>query len=156
MATSPVASPAMGRELGPMPLSGQMALEWIAVEGDGAGGFVGLYRARGGFDAGDGGESLLAGFHIACRGTMRVADDRIVADEAACRATDAHGNGVWLDLAAVPGGWGWHVLTVRVGQGSGVYARLSGQGEVIRVMHVPSTSAAPWGYLSGRVVWRLD
>jgi hypothetical protein len=150
------ASPAAARDLGTMPLSGQMAIEWIAREDDGEGGFVGRYRIRGGIDGADGTETLLGGFHIACRGTMRVTAGMLLSDEAACRATDRHGNVMWLDLDAVPGAWDMHRLAVRVGDGSGVYRRLSGQGWLVRIMHLGPLAAGPWGFINGTVSWRLD
>jgi len=149
-----LAAPASGRELGTMPVSGQMALEWLAIEDDGEGGFTGRYRARGGTDGADGEETLLGGFDLACRGTIRVIGVRVVADEAACRATDRHGNAIWLDLSAEPGPWEVHRLAVQVGEGTGIYARLSGTGTVTRVMHLAPTSAGPWGFLAGSIVWQ--
>jgi hypothetical protein len=151
-----VASPAAARDLGTMPLSGQMAIEWLAREDDGEGGFVGRYRIRGGIDGADGEETLLGGFHIACRGTMRVTGGTLLSDEAACRATDRYGRFMWLDLAAVPGAWDMHRIAVRVGDGSGVWRRLSGQGWLVRIMHLGPLTAGPWGFINGTVSWRLD
>jgi len=144
----------VARDLGPMPLSGQMVIEWVALEDDGKGGFVGTWRGRGGTDGADGEEALLGGFDLACRGTMAVRDGSVLSDEAACRASDRHGNAVWLDLAAEAGPWHGHRIAVRAGDGTGLYARLSGTGRLTRMMHIAPTSAAPWGFFAGSIAWR--
>lgn len=150
------ASPAAARDIGPLPFSGQLAVEWLLREDDGESGFLGRYRMRGAIDGADGEESLLGGFEFACRGTMRVTGGTLLSDEASCRATDRHGAFIWIDLTATPGPWDVHCLEVRVGDGSGLYRRITGSGVVERIMHLGPLAAAPWAFFAGTIAWRLD
>jgi hypothetical protein len=153
------AMPATGRDLGTMPFSGQMAIEWIAVEPGPGATSIGRYRARGGSD-GDGAiggeEALLSGFDIRCIGTMQFGPRTLLSDEASCRITDRFGEGLWLDIRGGAEAWGFHALTLTFADGTGPYARVSGVGEVTRVMLTEPASLAPWGLFNGQVRWRLD
>jgi hypothetical protein len=150
------ALPAASRDLGMMPFSGQLAFEWIAREDDGKGGFTARYRLRGGTDEAIGGEMLLGGFGLACQGTLHVVAEELLADDVSCRLSDTHGNGAWLDLRGRQGGWRWHGMDGRVGDGSGIYARLRGEVSLIRTMHMGPETSSPWGFFSGTVRWRLE
>lgn len=153
------ALPAAGRDLGTMPFSGQMAIEWIAVEPGPDETFIGRYRARGGSDGEGvlgGEEALLSGFDIRCVGTMQTGHGRMLSDEASCRVTDRFGEGLWLDIRSGADSWGWHTLTLTFADGTGPYSRVRGEGTVTRVMHTSPGSAAPWGLFNGQVRWRLD
>lgn len=150
-----IALPAPARDLGTLPFSGQMAIEWIAREDDGSGGFSGRYAIRGGLDD-EGGESLFAGFALACQGTLAAAPGRLVQDGGVCRLTDRHGSGATLRFTATPGEWNWHLLSVSVSEGTGPYVRVRGSGVLIRAMHAAPESASPWGLFTGSIAWRLD
>jgi hypothetical protein len=147
---------AAARDLGVMPLSGQLTIDWTAIEPGPNGMFTGRYRLHGGIHDSEGNEMLLAGFDLRCVGTMQFGRGMLLSDEASCRATDSHGAGLRLDITGGADRWGWHTLTLILRDGTGPYVRVRGQGQVTRVMHDPYGSAAPWGVFSGAVRWRLD
>ncbi|WP_291298665.1 hypothetical protein [Elioraea sp.] len=153
------ALPASGRDLGTMPFSGAMAIEWIAIEPGADGVVTGRYRLRGGID-GDGAlggeEALLSGFDIRCVGVMQFGQGFLLSDEASCRVTDRFGEGLWLDIRSGADTWGWHRLTLTFADGTGPYARVRGEGQVTRAMHTDPASRTPWGMFHGEVRWRLD
>jgi hypothetical protein len=151
-----VALPAAAGDLGVMPFSGQMAIEWMAREDDGSGGFTGRYTIRGGTDEDGGAETLLGGFSLRCEGTLTVADGALVHDRADCALGDRFGNRMRMMLAAGPGVWGWHTLAVSFSEGTGPYRRVRGSGAVIRSMHLAPENTTPWGFFAGDVAWRLD
>jgi hypothetical protein len=154
-----VALPAIARDLGTMPFSGQMAIEWTAIEPGPDGVFTGRYRLRGGSDgegSSRGEEAMLSGFDIRCLGTMQFGQGQILSDEASCRVTDRFGEGLWLDIRSGAGTWGWHTLALTFTDGTGPYARVSGEGTVTRAMNTSPASAVPWGLFNGQVRWRRD
>ncbi|WP_158639233.1 hypothetical protein [Elioraea rosea] len=146
------AAHASAQQIGVLPFSGQMSLEWLGLEPDNDGVVSARYRARGGTD-GDGGEALLAGFDLGCTGTMRFEPGRLLADNAACALTDRFGQGMRLTLEAESGPWGWHTLRARVEDGSGPYARLRGRATLTRIMHGPPERPMLWAYVHGAVAW---
>lgn len=150
--------PAQARELGTMQVSGQMTLDWIAVEPDAGGGFTARYRVFGSIDDSDGTgqEMLMAGFDLRCVGTMRVTHGRLETDEASCRLANGYGHGLWLDIRSTDQPWEAHLLRLSFGDGAGPYARVRGTGEAMRVMHAMPHYAAPWGFFNGEVRWRLE
>jgi hypothetical protein len=153
------ALPAAARDLGTMPFSGQMAVEWTAIEPGPEAALTGRYRLRGGTDAEGvlgGEEALLSGFDIRCVGTMQLGHGRILSDEASCRVTDRFGEGLWLGIRSGADVWGWHRLMLTFAGGIGPHARVRGEGEATRAMHTAPGSEAPWGLFSGEVRWRLD
>ncbi len=150
------AAPVPAREIGTLPLSGQMAFEWIASEPEADGMVTARYRVRGGTDGEGGSESLLGGFDLQCSGTMRFGAGAILADRAACKLTDRFGSQMWMDLQAQPGRWDWHGLTATLGDGTGPYARLHGTARFVRIMHLPPDSMMLWAYFVGTVDWRRD
>jgi hypothetical protein len=149
---------AAARDLGTMHVSGTMAIEWTAIEPGEDGGFTARYRVRGSIDDNDGTghEALLAGFDLSCNGTMQVDGGAVISDEAGCRVVNDFGDGLWLDISTGAAPWSWHRLNLAFAGGSGLYARLRGEGEVTRVMHTEPGAATPWGTFNGRVRWRLD
>jgi hypothetical protein len=151
-----VASPASARDLGSMPFSGRMALDWVAREDDGAGGFTARYAIRGGLD--DDGEdaALLAGFSLACEGTLTLARGLLVDDHGTCSLSDAWGNRATMRYQAGPCAWGSHALAVTVSGITGPYAHVFGSGTVARGMLLPPENASPWGVFAGKIAWRLD
>lgn len=152
-------SPAFAaRDLGTMPFSGVMTLEWIASE-PGPGDVETVRYRIVGFvegDTGDGQEALLSGFDLRCVGTMQLGDGLIQSDEATCRVTNRYGEGMWLDLASGQDSWAWHTLKATFANGTGAYRTVRGEGELTRAMLIPPASTAPMGVFHGFIRWSRD
>ncbi|WP_144186870.1 hypothetical protein [Elioraea rosea] len=152
-------SPALAtRDLGTMPFSGVMTVEWIASEPSDGDVETVRYRIVGSVDGdtGDGREALLSGFDLRCVGTMELGGGLIQSDEASCRVTDRYGEGMWLDLASGQDTWSWHTLKARFGDGTGPYATVRGEGELTRAMLIPPGSTAPMGVFHGFIRWSRE